>query len=307
VLKERPATARIPIILSTSVNLDALTEAKVRQLQLEGRVEMPVSSGELIEVISLILLRQKPVATVQKEQIEEGVARVVWPRVERPAPPPEPEKPPAPPRTVKPVVWPQAGKRKEGGEKAPAEAGSIPPLAPPKPSGREHRARLAMLASGQLQPEQDPDQKSEARSQKSDKAPAPAPPAKGQNNPYLSRAPRQGSRQPPSKPADPESGTRDPTYEDRVKALLRYVDKPAQESAPSKGFQAMPLAQADPARIVDFTRKKKDPDPPAKQQHPSPEKKGGRASPGSSRGREKGGEQDPVIRPVLWTQIKKKE
>ncbi|MSS70793.1 MAG: response regulator [Candidatus Latescibacteria bacterium] len=290
VLKEHVATARIPIILSTSVNLDAFTEAKVRQLQLEGRVEMPVSSAELIEVISLVLLRQKPVSTFQKEQIEgepQDVTRVVWPRVERPDPPPEPEKP-APPREVKSVVWPKAGTRKDAGgsQKTNSETEGVPSLPPPKPSGREIRARLAMLATGQLKPDPNPEPEGK------EKVPSPE-----------SRVPSR--RRPATRDPRPETqGPADPTQEQRVRALLRYADKPSKDS-PKKpeGFQAMPLKSADPARIIDFTRKKKDAEPPPDRRNRPPEKKGENPSPGSSGGEE----QHPVIRPVQWTQIKKKE
>ncbi|OGG47127.1 MAG: hypothetical protein A3F84_16895 [Candidatus Handelsmanbacteria bacterium RIFCSPLOWO2_12_FULL_64_10] len=317
VLKERTVTARIPVILSTSVNLDPVTEARVRQLQLEGRVEMPVSSAELIEVISLVLLRQKPVASIRQEPVEggpQGVTRVIWPRVE--PPPPKAEPPPPAPKEVRPVVWPRAGSRQDPASQGPKPEGKgdpVPPLAPPKPSGRELRARLAMLATGQIKPDQDQEtegQKGVTGHESRVKKDSHGSRVTGQKNSHGSRVTSRESKKQPSKPGDPRLATQDSTdltYEERVQALLRYVDKPPNASgAKSDAFQGIPLAQADPARVVDFTRKKKDsekrsPEDPGDRPEAAPQREG-RPSRSSE-----GEEQAPTIRPVQWSQIKKKE
>jgi len=303
VLKERPATARIPIILSTSVNLDPVTEARVRQLQLEGRVEMPVSSAELIEVISLVLLRQKPVAPIQQEPVAggpQGVARVIWPRVE--PPPPKAEPPPPAPKEVRPVVWPRAGSRQAPASQGPEPEGKGDPAPPsPKLSGRELRARLAMLATGQVKPDQG--QETEGKRQKHTMSEVEG--AEGRKE-VQSPESRVQSPKPPKRLRTQDSP--DPTYEERVQALLRYVDKPSKASgARSDAFQGMPLTQADPGRVVDFTsRKKRDsekrsPEDPEDRPEAAPQQE---SRPSRS---SKGEEQTPAIRPVQWSQIKKKE
>jgi CheY-like chemotaxis protein len=285
VLKERAATAGIPIILSTSVDLDPVTEARVKQLRVAGRVEMPVSSAELVEVISLVLLRQKDAPPFQRERMAEApqnVARVVWPREERPVPPPAPKQPPPEtPKEVKPVVWPTAGSRGDRGGRKETAGESVQPIPAPKPSGRELRARLAMQATGQQQPDQDRE------------------PEGGKKV--------TGHRRPATRdlrPRTPEST--DPTYAEKVRALLQRVDKPAGAKAGREGFQAIPLAQADPGRVVDFTRKKKEDEkpPPETQQSRASDRKGKEKRPPEPSG---DGAERPVIRPVQWSQIKKKQ
>lgn len=305
VLKERPATARIPIILSIAVSLDPMTEARARQLKVEGRLEMPVTSSELIEVISLVLIQQKAALTLEREAVEgsPGVAKVQWPRVERPAPPPEAELEPERPREVKPVAWPKAGSRQDrgsGGAKREAEENPPAPSTTPSLKGRDYRARLAMMATGQAPPDggESVSQDEEARREE---------PSKGligegfRTNP-APHTPRKPAREKPP----PE-----PTHVERVQALLRFVgqpEAPAPEPA-AQGFQSLPIARADPARVIDHTRKSREAgaddrqeqgapqDPPQKKPSPSKAKdrQAAKEGPGTA------------VRPVQWTQIRKKD
>jgi hypothetical protein len=169
-----------------------------------------------------------------------------------------------------------------------------------------------MLATGQIKPDQD--QETEGKKKVT------GPKSRVQSPPLDTQPPAATRGRGPSVPSSPSGAYRgtddkrrkaqdspDPTYEERVQALLRYVDKPPMASgARPDAFQGMPLAQADPARVVDFTRKKGD------SEERSPENPGDSPKPSSRRGGgpsrpSEGEEQAPTIRPVQWSQIKKKE
>ena len=281
ILKGQEATARIPIVLSTCVELDVITRARVNQLQLEGRIEMPVSASELVEVVSLALIRRKEVRPLKGEQIDgapAGVSRVIWPRIERPPEPPNPEGPPRvegdPQKEVKPVVWPRAGSREDKGSQTGqvADEQAIPePLRPPlkKPSGRELRARLAMQAS--QGPELPPDTRS----------------------PGVSRGRTTGRGEAGNKHPDIVSEEAGAEKEEarRAQALLkrfgRSATPPQQDST---GFRPFPLEEADPARVIDSTRRGKEKD-------------------GAQNTADQGekGQEEQTIRSVKWSLIKKKE
>jgi hypothetical protein len=144
-----------------------------------------------------------------------------------------------------------------------------------------------MQASGQLKPVQSPE--SEVQGQKTEKkSKVQSPKSKVQ-----SQRPDPGLRTQDSGLRTQDSA--DQTYAERVQALLRHVGKSSTPPDPkTKGFQSIPVAQADPARVIDFTQKRKKEDPP-------PEDRGNR--PGATEKKE----QDPAIRSVQWTQIKKKD
>ncbi len=248
VLKEKEATAGIPIILSTSVDLDPVTEARVGQLKLDGRVQMPVSASEIVELISLVLIRKKDVKEIQKEPIEggpEGVSRVIWPRVERPDPaPPEkyrfefPEEEDQ--KEVRPVVWPKAGSKGDPGvrgQDAPLTGEKDRnPFQPSTPlSGRDLRARLAKEAT--QKPGMDPGDK----------------PFGSTDNEIKKRRVKRGGRG-PSPDKDQEKTA---IQSERAKALLRLAKSGKPRVRDEKKFQPFPMVQADPDKVVDLTKKGK--------------------------------------------------
>lgn len=332
VLKERPATARIPVILSTSVALDPMTEARIRKLKIEGRVEMPVSSAELMEVVTLVLIRHQ--ATEPLSQVESGldsqrVAAVNWPRIARPDPPPEPAKPSPPAeKTVRPVVWPSGGGSQGGRREGAGPAGQEAPDATAQTdrplSGRELRARLAMLATGKVPidpPKERPGERekgSEGRGAAGLKDRAARAAARGEmeSSQGVGRVPeglREGTearRDQVVRKKRPTEST-DPTYAERLQALLKHVGK--LDLAPQEGptaFRELGTQEAGPGRIVDFTRKAREGNLTSNTGDPATaggrgEKSAGSHSDKGSQDSSKGEEGDPVVRPVHWTQIKK--
>ena len=247
VLKEKEATAGIPIILSTSVDLDPVTEARVGQLKLDGRVQMPVSASEIVELISLVLIRKKEVKEIQKEPIDggpEGVSRVIWPRVERPEPTPlekyRSEFPEAEKKEVRQVVWPKAGSRGDPGvrgQDAPLTGEKDRnPFQPSTPlSGRDLRAQLAKQAT--QKPGLDPGDK----------------PFGSTDNEIKKRRVKRGGRG-PSPDKDQEKNA---IQSERAKALLKLAKSGKPNVRDAKQFQPFPMVQADPDKVVNFTKKGK--------------------------------------------------
>ena len=247
VLKEKEATAGIPIILSTSVDLDPVTEARVGQLKLDGRVQMPVSASEIVELISLVLIRKKDVKEIQKEPIDggpEGVSRVIWPRVERPFPTPlekyRVEFPEEENKEVRPVVWPKAGSKGDpgvGGQDAPhpGEKDRNPFQPSTRLSGRDLRARLAKQAT--QKPGMDPGEK-----------------PFGPSGVEVKKRKVKRVGRDPSPDMDQEKNA---IQSERAKALLKLAKSGKPSVRDAKKFQPFPMVQADPDKVVDFSKKGK--------------------------------------------------
>ena len=247
VLKEKEATARIPIILSTSVDLDPVTEARVGQLKLDGRVQMPVSASEIVELISLVLIRKKDVKEIQKEPIDggpEGVSRVIWPRVERPDPTPLEkfiiEFPEEEQKEVRPVVWPKAGSKGDPGVQGqdasnPREKDRNPFQPSTRLSGRDLRARLAKEAT-----------------QKPGMDQVDKPFGSSGNQMKKRRVKRVGRDSSPDKDQE-----KDAIQSERAKVLLKLAKSGKPRVRDEKKFQPFPMVQADPDKVVDLTKKGK--------------------------------------------------
>ena len=59
ILKSRTATAKIPLIVHTAMELDDLTRARISRMKVEGYVEFPISASELIFKIAVALTGPK--------------------------------------------------------------------------------------------------------------------------------------------------------------------------------------------------------------------------------------------------------
>ena len=114
-LRARAETVSVPIVVHTSGELGDLTQKRIETQGIAGRVDLPATADELIEIVKRVLERTEgSVQSVAWSSVRrkdgEGEAKkpqaVEWPRVER-------KEEDAARNEVRPVVWPKAD-RTEG-------------------------------------------------------------------------------------------------------------------------------------------------------------------------------------------------